>query len=146
MQDTNPYQPPRSESYSTAAQRFLPDVESGQKLVIRGFLVNLLVMLPLQQLHPLLLFPLLLVGVGMALVGVLRLSRGLAWSSAARVALVVLLFVPLVGLVTLLLLNARANRELRRAGYKVGFLGASRKLRPLEPAQRSGDPSSNGYA
>ena len=145
MQETNPYQPPRTESYSTA-QGLIPDVESGQRLVIHAFLVDVLVMLPLQQLHPLLVFPVMLVAVGMALVGVLRLSRGLAWSTGARIALVALLFVPLVNLVTLLVLNVRASRELRRAGYKVGLLGASRKLQPLEPTQRSADPSSNGYA
>ena len=70
MQETNPYQPPRTES-AGAAQRALPDVESGQKLVIYAFL-SYLVAVPLQRaLHPLLAFPVLLVAMGMALVGVL---------------------------------------------------------------------------
>ena len=126
MQEPNPYQPPRTES-AGAAQHSLPDVESGQKLVIYAFLIYLAAV-PLQRaLHPLLAFPVLLVAMGMALVGVLRLARGLDWPTAARVALVVLMFVPLLNLVTLLVLNSRANRVLRGAGYTVGLLGASKR-------------------
>jgi len=36
------------------------------------------------------------------------------------------MFVPLVGLITLLVLNAKATNRLREAGYQVGLLGARR--------------------
>ena len=48
------------------------------------------------------------------------------FSIVAKILLVILMFVPLVNLITLLVLNARATRRLREAGYKVGLLGASR--------------------
>jgi hypothetical protein len=38
----------------------------------------------------------------------------------------VLMFVPLVGLIVLLVLNSKATAKLRAAGYRVGLLGASR--------------------
>jgi hypothetical protein len=38
----------------------------------------------------------------------------------------VLMFVPLINLLTLLVVNGRATRVLRDAGYRVGLLGASR--------------------
>jgi len=127
MQETNPYQPPQAVAHESAAQLDLSDVESGQKLVIYAILVNFAAA-PLQRaLHPLLAAPVFFLAVGMALLGVVRLSRGLAWSTGARIALVVLMFVPLVNLVTLLVVNSRANRVLRNAGYTIGLLGASKK-------------------
>lgn len=36
------------------------------------------------------------------------------------------LIIPLIGLITLLILNSKATAALRAAGYKVGLLGASR--------------------
>ena len=58
--------------------------------------------------------------------GILRISSGLGYGTGTKVILVILMFVPLVGLITLLVLNAKATNRLREAGYKVGLLGASR--------------------
>lgn len=42
----------------------------------------------------------------------------------------VLLWIPYVGIVALLILNAKATRFLKNAGYSVGLFGARRKVRP----------------
>jgi hypothetical protein len=44
-----------------------------------------------------------------------------------RVLLAVLMVIPLIGLITLVILNSRATKALRAGGYKVGLLGASRQ-------------------
>jgi len=62
----------------------------------------------------------------MSFVGMFRLAGGLGYSTAVKILLVVLLLVPLVGLITLLVLNSRATKALQAAGYKVGLLGARR--------------------
>ena len=61
---------------------------------------------------------------GMGFIGVYRIARGLGCPMWLRVLLLLLLFIPLVGLLVLASLNARATRRLRDAGYQVGLLGA----------------------
>ena len=61
-----------------------------------------------------------------ALVGTFKLCTGMGFSMASRVILLVLMFVPLVSLIVLLVLNAKATARLRAAGYHVGLLGARR--------------------
>jgi hypothetical protein len=62
----------------------------------------------------------------LAIVGLYRLASGLGYSTGVKVLLFVLMIVPLVSLVTLFYLNSKATPLLRRAGYKVGLLGARR--------------------
>lgn len=62
----------------------------------------------------------------LALVGIVRLGTGMGDSTAIKALCVVLMFIPVVGLIMLLVLNSRATNRLRAAGYRVGFLGASR--------------------
>jgi hypothetical protein len=59
-------------------------------------------------------------------VGFVKVSRGLRDSAFMTIVLVVLMLVPIVNLITLLIVNSRATRALRSAGYRVGFLGASK--------------------
>lgn len=61
----------------------------------------------------------------MAIVGLLRVASGLKYSAAVQVLVVLLLFVPLVSLLTLLYVNEKATAALRQAGYRVGLLGAT---------------------
>jgi hypothetical protein len=59
-----------------------------------------------------------------SLVFAVRLANALHGPGTAAVY-AVLLLVPLVNLITLLVLNGRATRELKAAGLHVGFLGVS---------------------
>ncbi len=73
--------------------------------------------------------PVAVTAAGIAVAGVLRVASGLGYSSAQQALLVLLAFVPLASLVMLAMVNARATKALRAAGYRVGFFGASRRDR-----------------
>lgn len=124
---SNPYEAPRAPIPAlpgTDGKR-VEEIANGQKLVIYAILVNLatiglqMVFGPLAALGGLL-------ALVMAIIGIVRLGSGMAMSVASRIILVVLMFVPLVNLISLLVLNSRATTQLRNAGYKVGLLGASK--------------------
>jgi hypothetical protein len=114
----------------------LRDLASGQKLIILAIGINLLAIV-LNYLLDELTAQLLtaaatLVGIVLAITGLLRLAGGLGYSTGMKVILIVLLFVPLVSLITLVILNSRATRILREHGYRVGLFGASKKLPSIE--------------
>jgi len=98
-------------------------VASGQKLIIYSILVNLLT-IGLVAVFGDIASLVYIVAIVMSFVGMFRLASGLGYSTAARILFVVLLVIPLVGLITLLVLNSRATKALREAGYKVGLFGA----------------------
>jgi hypothetical protein len=127
MSTNNPYQAPTAEvSDPVEDGTVLEQVKGGQKLVIYALLAYIAAMLMRGAgLGP---FSLVaaLSALGMGLVGVYRLSSGLSYSMVVRVIFLILMFVPLVGLLVMLRLNANATTRLRAAGYRVGLLGASR--------------------
>lgn len=126
MNETNPYEPPEAEVADPQERTPATEqVASGQKLVIYALLLYLAAIL-LQLLIGDLAALLFLAVLVMSLIGVVRISSGLGYGVGSRVVLVIAMFLPLVNLITLLLLNARATRRLRAAGYRVGFFGVSR--------------------
>ncbi len=100
-------------------------VASGQKLIIYAILVQFLT-IGLQAAFGEIAGLVGIIAVVMSLVGMFRLASGLSYSTGAKIVLVLLLLVPLIGLITLLVLNSHATKALRAAGYKVGLLGAHR--------------------
>ena len=113
-----------NEQPASAAQP-IEKVASGQKLIIYAILVQFLT-IGLQAAFGDIAGLVAIVAVIMSLVGMFRLASGLGSSTGVKILLVILLLVPLVGLMTLLVLNSRATKALRNAGYKVGLLGARR--------------------
>jgi hypothetical protein len=126
MNTFNPYEAPKAEiSAPVAGDDGIEQVASAQKLIIYSILAYFAAAAIRAALGPVG----LLVALGallMGLVGTYRLCSGLGFSMASRVVLMVLMFVPLVSLLVLLVLNAKATGKLRAAGYTVGLLGASR--------------------
>ena len=102
------------------------DIATGQKLIILALLVNIAGAVLVSR-AGLEWAALGLVAFGLALIGLLRLSSGLGYTSAKRTFLAILLLIPVVSLVTLAIVNAEATRALRAAGYKVGLLGATKQ-------------------
>jgi len=100
-------------------------VAYGQKLIIYAILVQFLTV-GLQAAFGDIAGLVGIIAIAMSLVGILHLASGLGYSISAKIVLVILILVPLVGLITLLVLNSRATKVLRAAGYKVGLLGARR--------------------
>ena len=124
MSSNNPYEAPRSQvdnGFSNTLE--LQQVASGQKLIIYSIILNFLT-IALQHSGGLAL-ALALVAIVMALMGVARVCGGLGYSTGTKVLLIIGCFVPLVGLVILVVLSMKATSRLREAGYKVGLLGAS---------------------
>jgi len=110
---------------TTTAVETITKVASGQKLIIYAILVNFLTV-GLCALIGDIGGLLGIVVIVMSLVGMFRLASGLGYSTGKKIMFVILLLVPLIGLITLLVLNSRATKVLREGGYKVGLLGARR--------------------
>jgi len=66
----------------------------------------------------------ILVCIVLAIIGAVKLVRALGSGVVAAVLVAILMIVPLVNLVTMLVLSMRATRALRKAGVRVGLLGA----------------------
>jgi hypothetical protein len=120
----NPYQSPQSR-VASAVDGNIDEIAAGQKLVIYAILCYFLAVVAQVAIGQLALV-IALAALGLAIAGVLKLSSGLMFSTVNKIICVVLMFVPLVGLLMLLVLNSKATSRLRAAGYTVGFLGARR--------------------
>lgn len=120
----NPYQAPRASILNKQKQSAgLDDVASGQKLIIYAILLYCLCAALKAVIGPLVLLP-ALVCLGLSWTGIYRISRGLDYPMWARIILLALMLIPLIGLVVLLMLSSRATARLKAAGYSVGLLGA----------------------
>lgn len=119
------------------AEQRAEKVARGQKTVIYALLLNIAVVAMLAVPGPDLsdgmavlvtVASLLLrvVAFGMGIYGILTIGTGLGWSALAKVGTIILLILPLVNLITLLVVNGKATRLLKAAGYKVGLAGAYR--------------------
>jgi hypothetical protein len=122
----NPYAAPEAETLDTRAERpRAAQLASGQKLVIYALLVNLGTIVLQVVVGPgAAVFG--VVAMVMSIIGMIRIGRAMGMSRASRIFLVLAMLVPLVNLITLLVLNSMATRQLRSAGYRVGLLGASK--------------------
>ncbi|UUY06839.1 hypothetical protein LRS11_13380 [Pseudomonas sp. J452] len=60
----------------------------------------------------------------LAIIGILKVGAGMGRSRLARAFHVFCLFLPTINLIILLVINARATRFLKQAGYSVGLFGA----------------------
>jgi hypothetical protein len=100
-------------------------VATGQKLIIYAILVNFLTMGLVAAFGDIAAL-LGIVAIVLSLAGLMRLGSGLHYSTGKKILLVLLMFVPLISIITLAILNSRATKALRAAGYRVGLLGASR--------------------
>jgi len=122
----NPYQAPKAELGGVDSSEEIDKVRTGQKMLIYAILLNF-VNIGLQAAGiPLLGFVVAITALILSLVGIFRVASGMGFGVLAKILLVILMFVPLVNLITLLILNSRATRLLREAGYTVGLMGASR--------------------
>ena|SRR5919204_779009 len=104
----------------------LRKVASGQRIIIAAVVLNLLlvIFLPVAGKHVGMVAAIGIVAV--TFVGIFRLSSGMQYAVGWRILLALLVLIPVVSLITLAILNARATKTLRGGGYRVGFFGASR--------------------
>ncbi len=123
---TNPYQAPQTAPTTpVSADTQLESVRSGQRMIIFGILAYFAAIIIQFVIGPFAAVG-LLVSLILGLIGIVRLSSGLGYHVGLVVLFVILMIIPLVGLVTLLILNSKATKVLREHGYRVGLLGASK--------------------
>jgi hypothetical protein len=144
--EPNPYSPPKAEVHDVFGPEMdeerLQRLGSGQKLAIYAILIYLVAIVVRTGLSSTPLSPgtqglLAAVGSGllimagglaalvMSLMGVWKMGYGLGIGTILRVVMLIFMIVPIINILLLLIVNARATRKLRQAGYKVGFLGVS---------------------
>jgi hypothetical protein len=128
---TNPYQPPATDGLPPASPAgvdlvALRRIATYQRFIILAILAQIVgaiafaSMPPALQLLGRIIF--VLIGIGSAVASVL-LANAL-YGVVVAVFCTLLMFIPLVNLLTLLVLSQGATSRVRKAGYKVGFLGA----------------------
>ena len=118
---------------STESPETLEKVRTGQRLVIIAILLNLVAQtMRFTTIEPALVLAsavLALLAVGLSILGIVRMSGGLGFNLGLQFVFGILMFIPVVNLITLFVLNAKATRALREAGLRVGFFGANRPPR-----------------
>ena len=101
-------------------------VAGGQKIVIYSIVLNF-ILRAVDQSHSVSLFLVQILAFGTAaysLLGVVRICSGLGKSQNGKLLYMVLSFFPFINLITLVVLNVKATRLLRSAGWRVGLFGA----------------------
>lgn len=108
------------------AEEKLSLAASGQKIAIFCILLNMGLqgLSRSQELHALVMLVLACVVGIYSLVGVVRICSGLGKSQNAKIGFMVAAFVPLMNVITLVYLSVKTTGELRKAGWRVGLLGA----------------------
>ncbi|GLQ47946.1 hypothetical protein GCM10007862_29970 [Dyella lipolytica] len=127
MGTNNPYDAPKSDVDNDQFDYAdLDQAASGQKLIIYSILLNFVAIAGQHAFGVLLMSLVSIAALVMAIIGILRLSSGLGYSTGSKVLLIIGCFIPLINLIIMLVLSMKATSRLREAGYKVGLLGASR--------------------
>jgi hypothetical protein len=68
-----------------------------------------------------------LVAICISIIGLLRLTGGLKYHIVGRILCCLLMFIPLVNIITLAIINSKATKILKDSGYDVGLFGAKKK-------------------
>ena len=102
----------------------MKDVAMGQRLMIVAIIVNIVAYIIWNKVEILGLV-IGLVGLGLAITGVVRATRGLSLSTTRTVIYYIIgLFIPIIALIVLAMVSSEATKALRANGYEVGFFGA----------------------
>lgn len=119
----NPYETPKAELGSMAeTSTRLTHLKQGQRFIIYAFILYFVAVIG-AALLPVVGMAIILIAFVLGIIGVFRAMLGVNYPLLAKIILGVLIFVPLLNILVLLALNSRVTRQLRDAGYKVGFFG-----------------------
>lgn len=100
----------------------IDQIASGQKFMIYGILANIIFAL-LKAAVGDVVAVLAIISFAISAVGVFRVGSGFGYHMGLKIALIALTIIPLINLIVLLILNARATKVLRAAGFQVGLMG-----------------------
>ena len=101
-------------------------IAKGQKNIIYAVLLNILGHILTFIIGPFAAV-FLLIAFFAAIIGIIQVSKGMEYSVITIIFLFVLLLIPLISILMLIVLNARATSRIRQAGHRVGLLGAKLK-------------------
>jgi len=129
---SNPYAAPGAvvgEVVSHEDQERLQRVASGQRMMVWAVLGTFLTNGSMRAVEDSMLgtgvlFLLWLACLIFAIIGAVRLLRGLGARVVTCVFVAIFMIIPLFNLIAMLILSNRATRALRAAGFKVGLMGA----------------------
>lgn len=113
-------------SATPASESAIEDVAAGQKMIIWAIVLNIVSVIVSTGFADLWVV-VALAAIALGITGLLRLAKGLGYSTPMKVVLVVLAAIPLVSLIMLLIVNGRATKALKEAGYRVGLFGARKR-------------------
>lgn len=125
MSDNNPYDAPDSDVSTVVVHPNLAKIVSSQKIMllsILSFILAVMLMIVARLDTRILMLACYVIMVYCS--GSIAYYLGTRWYYVA--ALVICLWIPLVNLVLLLRVNAKANDIIGKAGLSVGFLGAKK--------------------
>ncbi len=122
--------PARGEKREDGDDRKIGQIASGQRLLILSIAGSYLFSNISKDLNFAWAIFFLLAVFVMTTTGWLRLAKGLRLAPLSRALLLLACYLPVVNLVVLVVMNRRANRRLRDAGYKVGLFGAGEAIPP----------------
>lgn len=128
MTPNNPYKAPLSNIENRVIKDSSADLRKtakGQKLLVYAVLVYFIAAFARSYIGPFA-FILLFASLIMSLSGLYMVLAERQSHIAVKILLFIFLFVPLINILVLLRVNARATKELREAGYKVGLMGANK--------------------
>lgn len=133
MLKEDPYKTPQSVvdkpiKLDEKSRRRIVRMAQGQKYVIYALLLylsgqGLALFMPRTSSLITLYLIVLAVVFALSIVGVVAILIARQSHILIKVALFLLLFIPLINILMLISINIRATRDLREVGYKVGFLG-----------------------
>lgn len=119
-----------SKMQPSPTEQSLESTRIGQIMIIWAILLNFGAVfagvLLGETIGPILSLLLSLTALVIAIIGVVKLANGLGINIAVIILCCVLLFIPLVNLITLFILSSKATRLLAANGYKVGIGGAKK--------------------
>lgn len=100
---------------------------SGLRIAVWSILLNLVsVLLLVVPEGAMIRAAVVLLAIVLAVWGTVRMARGMNFDLIVIVLLAMVMVLPMVNLVILLVVNARAARFLRSHGYRVGLFGATK--------------------
>jgi len=129
--EENPYQTPNSDvviDKSVHDKINLKKLATGQKLVIYAVMLYFIAGVARKFFPPVTLL-LIVVCFGMSLIGAFKVVKALEIHVFFKILYFGMLFIPIINILSLLSLNARATKMLKEGGYHVGLMGA----KPLVP-------------
>ena len=119
----NPYETPKAElGDKVETSTRLTHLKQGQRFIIYAFGLYFVAVVG-ATIQPVIGLAVILIAFILGIIGVFRAMIGVNYPLLVKIVLGVLIFVPGLNILVLLALNSRVTRQLRDAGYTVGFFG-----------------------